>query len=184
MRMRGSRPSWDRLPGERERHRDHPCEAITVAAVASATSGTRNHSGAINVKGVLSPPRPARSKAPWRSSSAASAGQTNRDPGDADRPAAEVPHVGVQRLVPVHREHHAPSAMKRDQRVVGERSGRRNWVHCRQHGGVSAMLAVPRAASVPKPQALSSGPKKTPTGRCAKAWLTNRRSAPSANRAR
>ena len=103
-------------------------EAMTVAAVASRTIGSRAQSGTSRKNGLLMSRRVAEDQRALAEVAEDAGGEDEEQPGAGDRRAAEVAHVGVQRLGAGDRQHDRGQREERDREVADEeveRVGRR-----------------------------------------------------------
>ena len=74
------------------------CDAMIAAAVASTTSGSSAQSGASRKNGCSTAAGLRQQQRALAEVVQQQRRQHQREPGDADRPLAEVAHVGVERL--------------------------------------------------------------------------------------
>ena len=96
--------------------------AITVAAVASTTIGSSAHSGYIRKNGFSIAFGLASTQRALPEIVERQRRQHDSDPGDLDRPAAEMAEVGVERLRPGDREKHRAERDQADHAVAGEKA--------------------------------------------------------------
>ncbi len=78
-------------------------------------------------------------------------GQRHGEPGEADRAAAEVTHVGVQRLAARHHQHHRSEDEEAGEAVVAEEAHRMDRVHGRKDGRIRGKPAHPEQRNAHEP---------------------------------
>ena len=137
-------------------------EAITVAAVASTTSGIRAQSGASRKNGarrfaVVLEDQRALAEVAQRAG-----GEDQEEPAHRDRPAAEVAHVGVERLGAGDREHDRGQREEREVEVAGQEP---DGVRRGEGPRISGSLVMPQMPQAPiaTNQTIMTGPKNRPT---------------------
>ena len=101
------------------------CEAMMAAAVASATSGRSAQDGASRKNGCLARGAVDQQQRALAEVVQQERGQHEREPGEANRPLAEVAHVGVQRLAAGDRQEHRAEHREAVQPVRRRRRRRR-----------------------------------------------------------
>ena len=150
------------------------CEAITVATVASTTIGIRLHSGKREEErvrdrlGVLEDQRALAEVVEHQRR------EDEEEPRAADRRAAEVAHVGVQRLGAGDGEHHRAEREERRAAVVDEELDRvasaRAPAGCR---GARRSGATPSDRQDARTTRAITGPNRRPTAPVPKRWIAN-----------
>ena len=125
--MRGRKPSWIACWVSEKAPVITAWLAMTVATVARITIGARSAGGAMmkNQSGLAHRPRRAAVAIQRLQREGAlaevvqrQAGQDEEQPGRLDRPAAEMAHVGVERLGPGHGQEHRAQHQEADEAVV------------------------------------------------------------------
>ena len=140
------------------------CDATTAAAVAMHDHGIerpRRHQrveGVVQRLGVMQQPRRLAEVVEQQCR------QRHGEPREADRPAAEVPHVGVQRLAARHHQHHrARGSGSRSARRRGRSGWRGSGLMAASTDGIRSEAAHARAARCRRTR--SPSPDRTPRRR-------------------
>ena len=146
------------------------CEAMTVATVASTTSGSVAQSGPGGRRGWTALGS-SRIIAPWPEVVEGERGEDDEEPGEADGRPAEVAHVGVERLGAGDRQHHRAHGDEGDERVLGDEhqrvrrrerlAGSPGW---RRHGAGRAPASTANQSTI-------TGPKTLPTTPVPERWI-------------
>ncbi len=94
--------------------------AMTVARPARITRGTRAQAGAIRKKGFSKALASDSSSAPLAEIVEDEGRQDQQIPGQADRRAAEMPHIGVERFAAGHGKNHRSQGQESGEAMVVE----------------------------------------------------------------
>ena len=149
------------------------CDAMTVAAVARKTSGQRPQSGTSRKNGLAMLARVVEDQRALTHVAQDAGREDEQQPRAGDRRAAEVPHVGVQRLGAGDREHDGGQREERDREVVEEeveRVGRRERLEDLRVIGDPADAARRRSI---RNQTIITGPNRRPTPAVPMRWSRN-----------
>ncbi len=115
----GIRPSWIAWRDSEKEPEITACEAMTVAAVDSSTSGNSPHPGTMRKERVLDRGLVAEEQRALSKIIEDEGGQHQREPCEPDREPAEMAHISVKRLAAGDREGHRT---KHDEAASAERS--------------------------------------------------------------
>ena len=149
------------------------CEAITVAAVASSTSGIRAQSGDEQEERAADVGLVVQDQRTLAEVAERAGGEHEAEPAAGDRAAAEVAHVGVQRLGAGDRQHDRGQGEERDVEVAdqeADRVGRRQRL---QDPGVLDDADRRRTRRSTTNQTIITGPNNRPTAAVPRRWTRN-----------